>query len=47
MPFQRTFSGAKWESEVGYCRAIRAGGHIYVTGTAAFADPAPWINDRF
>ncbi len=38
MEFQRAFSGAKWESEVGYCRAIRAGGHIYVTGTAAVAD---------
>lgn len=38
MPFQRTFSGAKWEGEVGYCRAIRAGGHIYVTGTAPVAD---------
>ena len=38
MEFQRTFSGAKWESEVGYCRAIRAGGHIYVTGTAPVAD---------
>ena len=21
MPFRRTFSGAPWESEVGYCRA--------------------------
>ena len=38
MVFQRTFSGAKWESEVGYCRAVRAGGHIYVTGTAPVAD---------
>ncbi len=38
MPFQRTFSGAKWEAEVGYCRAIRAGGHIYVTGTAPVTD---------
>ena len=34
MAFQRTFSGAPWESKVGYCRAIRAGDHIYVTGTA-------------
>ena len=34
MERQRAFSGAPWESEVGYCRAIRAGNHIYVTGTA-------------
>jgi len=35
MEFQRSFSGAPWESKVGYCRAIKAGDHIYVTGTAA------------
>jgi len=33
--FQRVFSGAPWENEVGYCRALRAGGQIFVTGTAA------------
>ena len=38
MPFQRVYSGAPWESEVGYCRAIRAGDHIYVTGTAPVDD---------
>jgi enamine deaminase RidA (YjgF/YER057c/UK114 family) len=38
MKYQRTFSGAPWESKVGYCRAIRAGDHIYVTGTASVAD---------
>ena len=37
MPFQRTFSGAPWENQVGYCRALRAGNHIYVTGTAPVA----------
>ena len=30
----RTFSGAPWEAQVGYCRALRAGHLIYVTGTA-------------
>ncbi len=35
MEFERAFSDAPWESEVGYCRAIRAGNNIYVTGTAA------------
>ena len=38
MQFERTFSGAAWESKVGYCRAIRAGNHVYVTGTASVAD---------
>jgi isochorismate pyruvate lyase len=30
----RTFSAATWESKAGFCRAIRAGNHIYVSGTA-------------
>jgi isochorismate pyruvate lyase len=34
MTFQRHFSGAPWESKVGYCRALRAGSQIFVTGTA-------------
>lgn len=38
MEFERTFSDARWEKEVGYCRAIRAGNNIYVTGTAAVDD---------
>lgn len=34
MEFKRTFSGSPWEPKIGYCRALRAGNHIYVTGTA-------------
>jgi isochorismate pyruvate lyase len=34
----RVFSGAPWESQVGYCRAIRVDRHIFVTGTAPVAD---------
>lgn len=34
MSFQRVFSGARWETDVGYCRALRAGDRIFVTGTA-------------
>jgi isochorismate pyruvate lyase len=35
---QRTFSGAPWESKVGYCRAIRMGNTIAVTGTTSLDD---------
>ena len=38
MDNRRTFTGTRWEKEVGYCRAIRAGDHMYVTGTAPVAD---------
>ncbi len=38
MSFQRTYSGAPWESQVGYCRAVRAGDHLYVTGTAPVSE---------
>ena len=37
MSFQRVFSGAPWEARVGYCRALRAGDRIFVTGTAPVA----------
>jgi enamine deaminase RidA (YjgF/YER057c/UK114 family) len=33
--FQRVHSGAPWETHVGYCRALKADGRIFVTGTAA------------
>ncbi|MEM7675647.1 MAG: RidA family protein [Myxococcota bacterium] len=36
--FKRVYSGAPWEKTVGYCRALRAGDHVYVTGTAPVAD---------
>jgi enamine deaminase RidA (YjgF/YER057c/UK114 family) len=32
---ERISSGAKWESIVGYSRAIKVGNRIYVTGTTA------------
>ena len=38
MEFQRTFTGAPWEAKVGYCRALRAGNLVFVTGTAPVND---------
>jgi enamine deaminase RidA (YjgF/YER057c/UK114 family) len=34
MLVKRTFSGATWESQVGYCRGIRVGHQICISGTA-------------
>ncbi len=38
METQRVYTNAPWEQEVGYCRALRVGNHIYVTGTAPVAE---------
>ncbi len=35
---RRAFTGSHWEPEVGYCRAVRAGDHIYLSGTAPVAE---------
>ena len=34
MTFERVFSGAPWEETVGYCRVLKAGNLVFVTGTA-------------
>ena len=35
---RRVFSGAPWEPKVGYCRAIRMGNTIAVTGTTSLTE---------
>ena len=34
----RVRTGAPWERTVGYCRAVRAGAHVAVSGTAPVGD---------
>ena len=38
MTTRRVHSGAPWEAKIGYCRAVVAGGIVYVSGTTG-ADP--------
>ncbi|MBF2008048.1 MAG: RidA family protein [Chlorogloeopsis fritschii C42_A2020_084] len=38
MQIRRAFSGTSWESKVGYCRGVRVGNHIYISGTAPVAE---------
>lgn len=37
-PIARHFTQTRWESQVGYCRAIRAGNQIFISGTAPVDD---------
>jgi len=35
---RRAFTGAHWEGKVGYCRALRTGNQVFVTGTVAMGE---------
>ena len=35
---KRAFTGAHWEGKVGYCRALRTGNQVFVTGTVAMSE---------
>jgi isochorismate pyruvate lyase len=45
----RVYSGAPWESQVGYCRAVRVGPHVAVSGTAPVGDDGAVVgaNDAY
>lgn len=36
--FQCVSTGTPWENQVSYCRAVRAGDQIFVTGTVTVAE---------
>lgn len=38
MHTERVFSGVVWEKQVGYCRAIKKGNYIAISGTTAIDD---------
>ena len=38
MKFERTSSGGEFESKIGYCRAVVAGGWVHVAGTVGQGD---------
>jgi enamine deaminase RidA (YjgF/YER057c/UK114 family) len=44
-PRLRVSSGTKWEAAAGYSRLVRAGPHVYVTGTTAWLPGGGHVGD--
>jgi len=44
MHIQRSYSKAVWEEKVGYCRVLRAGASVFVTGTAPVDDSGQGVH---
>ncbi len=43
---QRLYSGASWEQQAAYCRAVRAGPFIAAAGTTAVAEHGQVVGDN-
>jgi enamine deaminase RidA (YjgF/YER057c/UK114 family) len=43
---QRVTSGVPWEAVVGYCRAVRVGNRVYVSGTTATGDEGQVVGPK-
>ncbi len=43
-PFERVSSGVVWEDIVGYCRVVKAGSAVFVTGTAPVDDSGAGVH---
>jgi isochorismate pyruvate lyase len=46
VPFERVRSKAVWEEIVGYCRIVKAGSAVFVTGTAPVDDSGNGVYGR-
>jgi enamine deaminase RidA (YjgF/YER057c/UK114 family) len=44
VPFERVSSKAVWEEIVGYCRVVKAGSAVFVTGTAPVDDSGAGVH---
>lgn len=46
VPFERVSSSAVWEEIVGYCRVVKAGSAVFVTGTAPVDETGSGVHGR-